>query len=231
MLGNESDYGTYRVYEVQGKTVTEREQELAFQEELCRYVPNGGEVIDNNFYNDFDNAVKDLATMHVTYLNEKHDQEVLKKWKEAKVTEDGCFKGMDGYSYIERHLGYRLLIRKPEFYHNTFMDHIEVKVAMGNVGFAPLYSNPKAELILYDRDLGGYLTYEMSGDLRKLSGGNESGKTLILRADIPVDELLHVKYDVYFTLTDPVTGAKIVLANEQDAGEYGYEIGTIELSK
>lgn len=231
MLGNESDYGTYRVYEVQGKTVTEREQELAFQEVLCRYVPNGGEVIDNNFYNDFDNAVKDLATMHVTYLNEKHDQEVLKKWKEAKVTEDGCFKGMDGYSYIERHLGYRLLIRKPEFYHNTFMDHIEVKVAMGNVGFAPLYSNPKAELILYDRDLGGYLTYEMSGDLRKLSGGNESGKTLILRADIPVDELLHVKYDVYFTLTDPVTGAKIVLANEQDAGEYGYEIGTIELSK
>ena len=53
MLGNESDYGTYRAYEVQGKVVTERAEELAFQEELCRFVPNGGEVIDNNPYNDF----------------------------------------------------------------------------------------------------------------------------------------------------------------------------------
>lgn len=229
MLGNESDYGTYRAYEVQGKVITERAKELDFQEELCRFVPNGGEVIDNNSYNDFENAVKDLAAMHVTYLNERHDQAVLEKWKDVKVREKGCFKGIDGYAYIERHLGYRLLIRKAEFHHNTFMDHIEVRVGVGNVGFAPLYSNPKAELIFYDKDQGGHLTYEMSGDLRRLSGGNEKDKTLTLRADIPLEELLHVKYEVYFVLTDPCTGARILLANEQDIGEYGYEIGTIEL--
>lgn len=229
MLGNESDYGTYRAYEVQGKTVSEREKELAFQEELCRFVPNGGEVINDNIYNDFDNAVKDLARMHVTYLNEGHDQMVLKKWKEAKVKEKGCFKGMDGYTYIERHLGYRLLIKKAEFHHNTFMDHIEVSVVMRNDGFAPLYSNPKAELVFYDKDQGGCLIYEMSGDLRKLPGGNETEKTLALRADIPLEDLLHVKYEVYFALIDACTGERIFLANEQDAEEYGYDIGTIEL--
>ena len=229
MLGNESDYGTYRAFEVQGRHISERAKELAFQEELCRFVPNGGEVINDNTYNDFDNAVKDLRTMHVTYLNAGHDPTVLDKWKGIKVREKGCFKGMDGYTYMERHLGYRLLIKKAEFHYNTFMDHIEVRVVMRNVGFAPLYSSPKAELVLFDKDLGGYLTYEMSGDLCNLTGGNETEKTLTLRADIPVEELLHVKYEVFFALTDPCTGERILLANEQDADEYGYDIGTIEL--
>lgn len=229
MLGNESDYGTYRAYEVQGKVVTERAEELAFQEELCRFVPNGGEVIDNNPYNDFDNAVRDMAQMHVTYLNEMHDQAVLEKWKETKITENNCFKGMDGYTYIERHLGYRLLIRKAEFYHNTFMDHIEVRVAIGNVGFAPMYIEPEAELIFYDKDQGGYLTFDISGELRSLSGGNERERTAVLEADIPLKELLHVKYEVYFLLTDPITSDRILLANDQEMAKYGYKIGIIEL--
>lgn len=229
MLGNESDYGTYRVQEAGGKMSSERKKELAFQERLCSLVPNGGEVINDNPFNDFENAVKDLAAMHVTYLNEGHDQAVLDKWKKEKVTESGCFKGMDGYTYIERHLGYRLLIKKAEFHHTSFMDHIEVGVTMKNVGFAPLYAEPEAELIFYDKEQGGYLTYKMYGDLRRLTGGNEADKTLMLYADIPVDELLKVKYEVFFSLTDSITGKPIFLANEQDAEEYGYRIGMVEL--
>lgn len=32
--------------------------------------------------------------------------------KQAKtvITEEGCFKGMDGLTYMERHLGYRLVL-------------------------------------------------------------------------------------------------------------------------
>ncbi len=120
MLGNETDYGTYGSKETGGEGRLRREDELTFQNELCRYVPNGGEVINDNSYNDFQNAIRDLGIMHVTYLNEGHDEAVLEKWKNTKVTGGGCFHGMDGYTYIERHLGYRLLITGTEFYHSTF---------------------------------------------------------------------------------------------------------------
>ena len=231
MLGNESDYGTYRVIEAGRGKISERKEELEFQEQLCRWVPNGGEVINNNAYNDFENAVKDLATMHVTYLNEGHDQEVLDKWKETRAAESGCYKGMDGYTYIERHLGYRLLVRKADFHYSSFREQIEIEVTMSNVGFAPIYTKPEVELVLYDKSQGGYLSYGMEGDLCRLTGGNDVEKTLTLKAEIPVDELLHVKYEVYFSITDPGTGQRILLANEQDAEEYGYRIGTIELDE
>lgn len=231
MLGNEGDYGTYRVYEAAGKKISEREEELLFQEKLCGQVPNGGEVIHDNEYNDFENAVRDLSKMHVTYLNAGHDQAVLEKWKGTRVKRKGCYKGMDGYTYIERHLGYRLLISKTEFHHNSFMDHIVVNVTMKNAGFAPLYVDPDVEVILCDQEQGGYLTYEAEGDLRRLKGGNEAERTLTLTADIPMEELAHGKYEVYFSVTDPRTKTRILLANEQDAEEYGYRIGTVEIKE
>ena len=46
---------------------------LIFQEKLCQYVPNGGEVTVDNEYNDLDNAITDLSQMHVSYLNSEHD--------------------------------------------------------------------------------------------------------------------------------------------------------------
>ena len=226
MLGSESDYGSYRVQEVGGRKISERKEELNFQDELCRRVPNGGEVIHDNYYNDFSNAVKDMSLMHVTYLNKDHDQAVLDKWRNTEITENGCYKGMDGYTYIERHLGYRLLIKKAHL--KSFGDYIEVYVVMDNVGFAPLYFKPEIELILCNKEGGEYLTYKMEGDLRELVGGNEEGKSLALKAEIPLDDLLPTKYEVYFSISHPSTGQRILLANEQDIEEYGYSVGTIE---
>lgn len=229
MLGSESDYGTYRVYEVNGKKISEREEELAFQEALCSWVPNGGEVINDNVYNDLDRAVKDLATMHVTYLNAGHDPAVLEKWKETEITEKGCYKGMDGYTYIERHLGYRLLIEKSDIHYNSFWDHVEISVILKNVGFAPMYGESETELILYDKETEACLSFGMDGNLRSLAGGNESERTLKLKVQIPTDELLCGKYEVYFSVKDVKTGQRILFANEQDAEEYGYRLGAVEL--
>lgn len=230
MLGNESDYGTYKINEAGGKKILERGKELEFQEELCKLVPNGGEVINDNYYNDFERAVKDLARMHVTYLNEKHDLAVLNKWKRTEITEEGCYRGMDGYSYIERHLGYRLLIRDVNISHDSFVRRLEIGVTIENVGFAPLYSEAKTEVLLYDRDSGDALSYGMAGDLRSLPGGSDSGKNMILSVDIPVKDLQSDKYDVYFSITDLNGGKKILLANEQDAEEYGYHIGKVRFN-
>lgn len=229
IMGNESDFGTYRLQDINGRKRSERKEELEFQEKLCCLVPNGGEVINDNTYNDFDNAVKDLATMHVTYLNEGHDEAVLEKWKNTVVTEKGCYEGMDGYTYMERHLGYRLLIKEVDFHYNYFTNSIKAEVDMKNVGFAPLYAAPEVSLILYDQEEDKYLSYEVKGNLLNLSGGNESGKTVTLKADIAIKELTDGKYDIYFLITDSGTGRQILLANEQDAEEYGYNIGSIEL--
>ena len=89
MLGSANDTGTYgdkaaADLDTNYSDAWTREDELAFQNDLCLYVPNGGEVIIDNVYNDFDNAVKDLSQMHVSYLNSEYDSTVLNKWKEKQ---------------------------------------------------------------------------------------------------------------------------------------------------
>ena len=64
-----------------------------------------GEVIVDNPYNNLENAIADLKTMHVSYLNEDYDRNVLDKWAATVVNTDDCYDGMDGWSYVERHLG------------------------------------------------------------------------------------------------------------------------------
>ena len=230
MLGSESDYGTYGILKNSEEKYSTRKGELDFQNQLCRWVPNGGEVIRDNLYNDLENAIKDLGTMHVTYLNEGHDQDVLKKWKETTVNEEGCFYGMDGYTYIERHLGYRLLIKKADFAYHFSNRCLEISVTMKNAGFAPIYIKPVMGLVLYDSKQGTYQSYEIEGDLRRLAGGSESEEELTVTAAVSAGKLSHTRYEVYFFITDPKTGERIFLANEQDAEEYGYHIGNIEVN-
>ena len=79
---------------------------------VCR---PAGEVIVDNPYNDLENAIADLKTMHVSYLNEDYDRNVLDKWAGTVVNTDDCYDGMDGWSYVERHLGYRLWIAGAAF--------------------------------------------------------------------------------------------------------------------
>lgn len=63
MLGSGNDCGTYGEKSAAEAGVDQawnRSEELAFQEKLCSRVPNGGEVIIDNGYNDFEHAIADL---------------------------------------------------------------------------------------------------------------------------------------------------------------------------
>ena len=85
MLGSESDLGTY------GSTARRdagspayqgtRTEELEFQNRLCRYVPNGGEVIYQSTLSNLNTSVSALQAMHVSYLNADYDSRVLDKWR------------------------------------------------------------------------------------------------------------------------------------------------------
>lgn len=235
MLGNESDYGTYRTGENADDGVPfprlEREEELIFQNELCKRVPNGGEVIHDNIYNDLENAIKDFEVMHVTYLNSGYDQAVLEKWAETAITEAGCFEGMDGLTYIERHLGYRLMIVNAGLQYNSGENKLSAEVTLKNVGFAPLYEETEIQVILYNEKTEQTIVYPVVQDLYTLSGGSEKKDELTLSVEIPFQELSEKEYTVYFSIVDSDTGELILLANEEDAEWYGYRIASFSVSK
>ena len=228
ILGSETDLGTYGVGGLEDQRRS-RAEELAFQETLCCGVPNGGEVVIENPFNDFENAVRDLSAMHITYLNRAYDQEVMDKWA-AKVMQSGCFQGVDGLSYIERHLGYRLLISGVKAEWKAFRNQIIVKVFLRNEGFAPVYVEPEMTIALRGADgslAGEYLV--RYGGLRELSGGTDSEKKVTLQAAISGKGLAQGHYNLYLTLEDPASGQNILLANTQDIGPYGYCLGGMEV--
>ncbi len=232
MLGNEGDYGTYGTKpraESDPQSCWCRKDEIAFQNQLCLYVPNGGEAINDNPVNDFENAVKDLAAMHVTYLAAGYDQNVYKKWAKSKVTSDGCFTGMDGYNYIVRHLGYRILISDAALSYKHFLDAVSVSVNLKNVGFAPLYQKKDAELVVVDAKTGKQVIQPFQQDLRSLAGGSGADNTMNLSTRFSLRGMDNGTYRLYFRIMDPESGTGLELANAQKAERYGYEIGTMEL--
>lgn len=236
MLGNRTDYGTYGVTDqAEEKPFLKwnRHEELVFQNVLCRIVPNGGEVIVDNEYNDFENAVKDMKMMHVTYLNWDHDTSVIAKWKKTTVYEDSCFDGMDGLSYMERHLGYRLVLRDAVLDYDWKKDLLTAGITLQNVGFAPVYREAQVRLVLYDRERGReYANILDSGqDVRNLAGGTESQELMTVSWEIPLGGLPQGELEVYFSITDVLSGDMILLGNEQDPDSLGYRIGTLRLEE
>lgn len=114
MLGSDTDLGTYASPGSPPLGLTgigTRGTEMFYQNLLCRYVPNGGEVVIDNALNDLDAAVSSLSKMHVSYLNLLYDKKVLNKWRNSVVTGAGPFQGADGFTYIKEHLGYRYVVR------------------------------------------------------------------------------------------------------------------------
>lgn len=230
MLANQSDYGTYSTTDDKVTDPYEkwnREDELAFQDMLCKRVPNGGEVVLPNPYNDIDQAVADMGTMHVTYINRDYDETVFEKWKNTAVAQAGCFDGMDGLTFVERHLGYRLFIEGVDCERRFFGNRLYINITMKNVGFAPIYREPVKELKLYEQETGRFLSVRMEDSLGELSGGNDAQSAKKLCADVELGELSAGTYTLYLCLTDPATGKHIQLANEQEEEEYGYRLGEL----
>lgn len=233
IMGNTGDCGTYVGSET-AKNDTPfsswcREDELAFQNQLCRMVPNGGEVILDNPLNDFENAVQTLQTMHVTYLNSEYDQQVLTKWAAATVSDGSCYDGMDGLTYIERHLGYRYLLDGAKLDYSYLRNRLSLTAFMKNVGFAPVYTEmPITVTLVSDAET---ISLTPDGDLRQAAGGTQWEEQLPICAEIALPNLKQTKYDVYIQIWDPIIDAPLELANEQQGMEYGYYLGSFRFER
>ncbi|MCD8014040.1 MAG: DUF4874 domain-containing protein [Lachnospiraceae bacterium] len=242
ILGSETDLGTYGDTSRAGSATPSnkgtRAEELAFQDELCRYVPNGGEVVSDYTLGDLDAAIGTLSQMHISYLNEGYDTAVLDIWKETTYTGDDVFYGCSGYDYISAHLGYRYILTGTGLEFGTWFDEEAIlSFTIQNVGFASSTRDFEAMITLQKTDGSDAASDHPDSDdvttdtstadfgLCSLSSGESTDGTV----HIPVRDLSEGTYTAYLTLTDPVTGEEISLASSPEKTEYGYPLGTLTI--
>ena len=217
ILGSESDLGTY--------AESEREKELKFQNELCRYVPNGGEVVYNSNLSRLETAVSARKTMHISYLIEDYDSRVIEKWKNSVWTGDGVFNGCDGYSYINAHLGFRYFIDSCKLKKSGFLrSEYTLEITVKNSGFSSTLKPFESSVTLINKETEDCVRIPIDADFECI--GSESKKTFT--ATLPVKELKQGEFLIYFSVKSKTGGQTVFMANENDITKYGYLLGRLK---
>lgn len=238
LLGSLSDLGSYQ--EVDAATDSEKEsvrQEiLDFQGELCLQVPNGGEVVNNSSLNDGAAAVKDFSSMHISYLNQVYDLEVINKWKQTIITEErDLYEGKSYYDYITDHLGARFVLKDCTLNYQPFQKgKAKGTLQLVNKGFSNLYTEKEFTLRLIHTETKKETTILTAKDLE------ENTKVRNWAPESPVSipfsfsplALEDGEYKLIATLTDPETDEVISFANKAyDEDSEGYLLGIITLER
>lgn len=158
------------------------EEEISFEEKLCQYVPQGGEVVYEEGVAEncsLQDTVERLRRMHVSYLNSGHDERLLKLWKNTSWKGAGPWMGVSGYDYIGRHLGYRFVVKSVSV---TFEKMEEVacrwEISIENTGFARCYQEMVVWLEWTDKD-GRVCTSEVDLKLNHILPGETKAGTCV----------------------------------------------------
>jgi len=211
-------------------TYSDREKDMDFLDQECLYLPNGGEtdVYKESVYKDWatgDKAQAEMAKLHYSYLNQGYCALTLNHWRE-----DGSF------DILARHMGYRLQLLETTIPASAAMGgKLSVKMSIKNVGYAPMYNERKAYIVL--RNASKTYTFLLNSDPRRwLPNGEVTtiNETISLPNDIPTGT-----YDVCLWLPDMGEAIKndsrfaIRLANKNVwEDETGYNVlTTIAISK
>lgn len=139
LLSTDSDMGTYDDPDMG------RMEELDWMKDALAEQVNGGEMPTPEEFSLPENADKEFGLMHVTYLNLKYNEEVLKRWS------DMTMDGMNAKDYLENHLGYRLFLselamRKMYFEPELSMAGMQIRIKLCNTGYGTI--SPKYKLYL-----------------------------------------------------------------------------------
>jgi hypothetical protein len=232
MLGSGNDLGTYgdgfltgaTDYHVKGT----RSEEIDYQNTLCNFVPNGGEVVLDNPYNDFEPAIKDLSQMHISYLNEFYDMNVFKKWKNAVYTADDVFSGCNGYDYVTAHLGYRYVLKDIIFDYKTLKSKVGyMTFSVENKGFSNAYKSFDVSVAVKNTNTGEIHSIAVNTDTKTWN----SGETVYVTFPVDITTLGAGNYEAYLTVKDPVKDELIKFANASSPSQYGYQLGNLIITK
>lgn len=154
ILGSETDLGTYLEnghYSHDGKRI--REQEIAFQNKLCRLVPNGGEVLYSDLSTDNVQLLKTLDDMNVSYLNSEHDGRIIEHWKREKAYfVNPSWKDKSFYDYLAEYVGYRFNLFHMSGKYYKPGRKLKFNIKLSNVGTAPCYQRITVKLVLLGKE-------------------------------------------------------------------------------
>lgn len=159
-----------------------KREELDFEDDLCRTVPNGGEVICGPHYIQCETSGSTIGTlrkMHITYLNRQYDMKLLELWRERNCNEGDLWKDSTLYDFITAHLGYRFLLQDVSMKADKKGERNLLKITVKNAGFAPIYRETKGVVIYQDTD-GNEQIISTEYDLRALGSGEKETLMAIL---------------------------------------------------
>ena len=159
-----------------------RKEELEFLEHIAGDAPCGGEVVAraDGDQESAEFALRELKTIHLTYLNCVHDKAVLDYWKQICLQADGAWKESSLYDYIGAHLGYRLIVRRVEM-KACLCGKWEMELEIENTGFAAPFQEMELFLVLE----GGEGTWEfpVGFDVRQCAPGERKKIVQCFRTD------------------------------------------------
>lgn len=224
LLGSASDLGTYDDTPLTSDSALDepgtRAEEIRFQNRLCHYVPNGGEVPASSPYNDIDAAIQAFFDMHISYLNADYSAEVLAKWK-ATSYEDGT-----GYDYIQAHLGYRYVLQASSLtFHPITTDLATLSLTIGNEGFAPAYRKFDTTITVTNTETGESFTLETDIDNRGITSSDAS----LFKVDLDIRTWESGTYELSLSMTDSVTELPIHFAHAGFENSTSLPIGTLHM--
>lgn len=203
--------------------------ERRFWEADTKYSVMGGETCGECQFSTGENAVKQMALTHWTYINKDYHGGVINSWIKDKHMDE-----------IKRRLGYRLVLDKAYFTQDPVAGQaFTAQITLHNVGFAAPVNKRDVELIFVNKaDPSKKFVYPMN-DVEPRLWLPEDGQILVnlnfgLKADMPEGE-----YNLYLNLPDPYASLhdnpafSIRLANENVwEAETGYNrLATITVSK
>ena len=202
-LSSSSDQGTY----------SDRKKETQWLSTQNEHLPYGGETCAVYELSDLDKCIPEMKLLKLNYLNGGFKEDVMKKWKNAEITEslglESLYNGMSGFDYIERHLGYRLLIKSVNVDYETYGSY-KMKINLKNVGFGNLFKSKKVDIIYVDMD-----NKEI---YRKTVISNYTGELKMEIKDQFLSSSKSSEYKVYLSIygsiEDKVVYYPVILANE-----------------
>lgn len=206
ILGSDTHLGTFLAA---GKERVKREHawsyadELEYEGMLLERLPNGGEML---YPTDGDKSIKTadslksiadyFAKIHITYLNRVHDMKMINLISSYKWKKHDVYKGQNGYEYIGKHMGYRLVVRSASCV--SAGTELRWRITIENVGFAAVLFPVGVVMTGSDR-LGNPIEYDVTGwlDINSLKGGETR---------------------TYECLTEPIAGNVSIKAFRQSNG-------------
>lgn len=178
-LNNWNDLGTYlnidSIDDVEGTNAnTCRYVHEAFLGQFTANTGFGGETVKNsNPLGDLhiiDKCLPEMKTLHLSYLNGTYDSNTLNVWKE-QIYDNTCvhdqpcdcaldelYYGQTGYTYIENHMGYRLVLKDSVFDYTSKYDELTVKLNLENVGFGNFNKTKNLKLMFVNES--GTVVYQ-----------------------------------------------------------------------